>query len=112
MAFIMRITLLPLHILGGLLALVFGYIALSVTKGGALHRRVGMYFVYAMVVMSLSGALIATLKPDRGSMLAGSLTFYFVLTGVLAVIRVPRARQIEIAAMPAVIHNEGVYRQY
>lgn len=92
-------TLLPIHILGGLLALVFGYIALAVRKGGATHRRAGMYFVYAMIVMSLSGAILGIIKFNRGNIVAGSLTFYFVLTGLLTVKRIPRARQIEIAAM-------------
>ena len=91
--------LLPVHILGGMLALVFGYAALYATKGATLHRKSGTGFVLAMIVMSLTGAIIATFKPDRGSMLAGSLTFYFVVTGMLAVKRIPRARQIETMAM-------------
>lgn len=92
---------LPFHIVGGVLALTFGYVALAAAKGGSVHRRAGMYFVYAMTLMSLTGVLIATVKPDRGSMVAGSLTFYFVLTGLLAVKRVPSARRIEVGAMIA-----------
>ena len=34
-------TLLPVHILGGALALVFGYVALYATKGATLHRKSG-----------------------------------------------------------------------
>ena len=93
--------LLPIHILGGMLALVFGYIALAVTKGAAWHRKAGIGFVIAMIVMSLTGALMGAIKFNRGNMLAGALTFYFVVTGFLAVKRVPRARQIEIGAMCA-----------
>jgi len=93
------VTLLPIHIAGGLFALVFGYVALYALKGGKVHRTSGMGFVIAMIMMSLTGALIAAFKPDRGSMVAGSLTFYFVVTGLLTVKRIPRARQIEIAAM-------------
>ena len=92
-------TLLPIHIAGGLFALVFGYVALYALKGGKVHRTSGMGFVIAMITMSLTGAVIAAFKPDRGSMVAGSLTFYFVVTGLLTVKRIPRARQIEIAAM-------------
>ena len=91
--------ILTVHIAGGLFALVFGYIALYASKGGAVHRKSGMGLVIAMITMSLTGALIAAFKPDRGSMIAGALTFYFVITGLLTVKRVPRARQIEIAAM-------------
>jgi hypothetical protein len=52
-----------------------------------------------MIVMSLTGALMGAIKFNRGNMLAGSLTFYFVITGFLAVKRIPRARQIETMAM-------------
>jgi len=91
--------LLPLHILGGLFALLFGYTALYATKGATLHRKSGMGFVMAMVVMSLTGAFIASLKPDRGSIIAGLLTFYFVITGLLTVMPVPRQKLIETIAM-------------
>src|SRR5262245_51424351 len=68
-------------------------------KGGSVHRNIGMGFVIAMITMSLTGAFIATFKLDRGSIIAGLLTFYFVVTGLLTVKRIPRARQIETAAM-------------
>jgi uncharacterized membrane protein len=96
-------VILPLHILGGILALLFGYAALIAAKGGTLHRKAGMGFVAAMVLMSLSGALIAAMKPDRGSILAGLLTFYFVVTGLLTVKPVPGARRIEVTAMVAAL---------
>jgi uncharacterized membrane protein len=91
--------LLPLHILGGLFALLFGYTALYATKGATLHRKSGMGFVMAMVVMSLTGAFIASLKPDRGSIIAGLLTFYFVITGLLTVVQVPGQKRLERIAM-------------
>ena len=50
--------ILPAHILAGGLALVFGYVALYKTKGATLHRKSGMLFVYTMVTMSPSVALI------------------------------------------------------
>ena len=93
--------LLPVHILGGIFALLFGYTALSARKGATLHRRSGLGFVMAMIVMSLTGAFIATLKPDRGSIIAGLLTFYFVITGLLTVKEVPGRRRIEMIAMAA-----------
>ena len=40
-------TLLPLHILGGLTAIVAGSVALSALKGATLHRSGGIVFVYA-----------------------------------------------------------------
>lgn len=77
--------ILPFHITAGVLALLFGYTALCATKGGVVHRRSGLFFVAAMVAMSVTGALIATLGVNLVSMIAGSLTFYFVVTGLLTV---------------------------
>jgi uncharacterized membrane protein len=76
-----------LHIAAGLLALGSGAVALYAAKGGTLHRKSGMIFTYAMLFMSLSGAVLAALKPDRISAVAGMLTFYLVLTGLLTVRR-------------------------
>jgi len=79
--------ILPVHILAGGLALVFGYTALYATKGATLHRKSGMLFVYAMVTMSLSGALMDALSTGRISVnvVAGVVTFYFVMTALLTV---------------------------
>ena len=80
-------SILPVHIAGGALALVFGYVALYATKGATLHRRSGTLFVYAMVTMALTGALIASLNDSPVSVIAGLLTFYFVVTSLLTVRR-------------------------
>ena len=81
--------LLPFHILAGILALVFGYVALYATKGATLHRRSGMFFVYAMVTLSLSGALMDAWETRSISVnvVAGLMTFYFVTTALLTVRR-------------------------
>jgi Predicted membrane protein (DUF2306) len=81
------VTLLPIHILAGGLALVFGYVALYAAKGATLHRKSGILFVYAMVTLSLSGALMEALKSSMTSVnvVAGLLTFYFVTTALLTV---------------------------
>ena len=50
--------LLPIHIAAGGLAIVLGAIALSVKKGGTIHRRSGLLFVYAMLVMGTSAAIM------------------------------------------------------
>ena len=79
--------ILPFHILAGVLALVFGYPALFAAKGGTLHRRSGMLFVLTMVMLSLTGALVAFLTSSSISVVAGLLTFYFVTTALLTVRR-------------------------
>ena len=94
--------LLAPHILAGMLALGSGYVALFVTKGLPLHRRSGMVFVYAMVAMSLSGALMDFMKTARISVnvIAGLTTFYFVTTGLLTVRpRVRASRAIDVGGI-------------
>jgi uncharacterized membrane protein len=77
--------MLPIHVIAGLLALAAGAVALFVVKGSRLHRKSGLVFVIAMLTMASTGALMAGLKPDRGTMLGGVLTFYMVCTGFLTV---------------------------
>lgn len=77
--------MLPIHIVAGLLAIAAGAVALYAVKGSRLHRRSGVVFVVAMLTMASTGALMAGLKPDRGTMLGGALTFYMVCTGFLSV---------------------------
>ena len=89
-----------LHILGGLIGLTSGAVALSSPKGGTLHRKSGMVFVYAMLVMSASGAVMAARIPERVSVIAGLLTLYLVVTALLTVRRRSRGSPwLEIGAM-------------
>jgi uncharacterized membrane protein len=93
-------TILPVHITAGVLALVFGYVALYATKGATLHRKSGLLFVGAMAVLSVSGALIAFSKSSSISVVAGLLTFYFVTTALLTVRpRVQESQWINVVAM-------------
>ena len=50
--------LLPIHVAAGGLALVLGAVALLVKKGGTIHRRSGLLFVCAMLVMGISAAIL------------------------------------------------------
>jgi uncharacterized membrane protein len=82
----MRTTLL-IHIIAGGLGLLSGYVALAVSKGGTLHRRIGMLFVYVMTTMSITGMLISAaggVAPAINIPLA-FLTFYLVITSLLTV---------------------------
>ena len=54
--------LLPIHIAAGGLAMVLGAVALFVKKGGTIHRRSGMLFVYAMLVMGITASILGFLK--------------------------------------------------
>lgn len=78
--------LLPIHIAAGGLAIILGAVALSVKKGGNIHRRSGLLFVYAMLVMGVSASILSLLEGrDAGNVTAGVLTAYFVGTALTTV---------------------------
>jgi uncharacterized membrane protein len=78
-----------LHVLAGTIAIVAGFVALYSVKGLKLHRKSGMVFVCVMLVMALSGTVMAF--GHAGTALnvpAGLVTAYLVITG-LATVRSP-----------------------
>jgi len=50
--------LLAIHIVAGGVAIVLGAVALLVKKGGTIHRRSGLLFVYVMLVMGTSASIL------------------------------------------------------
>jgi uncharacterized membrane protein len=76
---------LVVHIAAGGLALASGFVALSAAKGAGLHRKSGLLFVGAMVVMGLSGAVIAAVTGVPASVTGGLLAAYLVVTGFTSV---------------------------
>src|SRR5688500_15162782 len=73
--------LIPIHITGGAVALLAGAAALFIArKGTPLHARAGNAFFAAMLVLGGTGAVIAALKPERGTIVIGLLTCYLVAT--------------------------------
>lgn len=82
--------LVPFHVIAGVIAIASGFVALY-AKGGKLHRKSGMIFVLAMLVMSRSGSVMAV--GHAGAALnipAGLVTAYLVITS-LATVRSPFA---------------------
>ena len=79
--------LLPIHIAAGGLAIVLGAVALSVKKGGTIHRRSGLLFVYAMLVMGTSASILGLRSGGLtdGNVMVGLLTLYFVGTALTTV---------------------------
>jgi uncharacterized membrane protein len=78
--------LLPVHVAAGGLAIVLGAVALSVKKGGTTHRRVGLLFVCAMLVMGITASILGFRRsPTDGNVFAGLLTLYFVGTALTTV---------------------------
>jgi uncharacterized membrane protein len=97
--------LLPLHIAAGGLAIVLGAVALLVKKGGTIHRRSGLVFVYAMIVLGLSASVLGYLKsPTDTNVIGGIMPVYFVVTALTTVRPVTAwTRRIDLAALTVVI---------
>ena len=89
--------ILPIHVAAGGLALVLGAVALLATKGGTLHRRSGLLFVCAMLVMGITAAIL-------GNVGGGLMTVYFVGTALTTVRPVSAwTRTFNVAALMAVV---------
>jgi hypothetical protein len=73
------------HVLGGTTAVVSGFAALLVAKGGRAHRRTGMVFVVAMAIMGIFATVVATYEAKVSSIVGGIFSLYFVLTGFTTV---------------------------
>lgn len=80
-------TVLLIHIGAGAVGLVTGYLALWTTKGGPLHRRAGMAFVYAMLTMSIFGAVLAARLGEWAevNIPAAVISAYLVITSLMTV---------------------------
>ncbi|HYC58447.1 MAG TPA: hypothetical protein VEK79_02675 [Thermoanaerobaculia bacterium] len=93
--------LLPIHIIAGALAVVFGFTALFVKKGGTIHRKSGMLFIYAMIVMGVTAAILEFVQgAGVENLVAAILCLYFLGTALTAVRPVSRwTRSINIAAL-------------
>jgi uncharacterized membrane protein len=94
--------LLPIHIVAGGLAIVVGAVALSVKKGGTIHRRSGMLFVYAMLVMGTSASILGLRNGlTDGNVMAALMAAYFVGTAWTTVRPAsPWTRRINAATLP------------
>ena len=100
---------LVVHVTAGACGLATGFLALSVAKGSSLHRRSGLLFVYVMVVMALTGAVIAAVELAQGirkpaldtTVFMGLFTAYLVVTA-LTTVRPPDAwaRRLDLIGLP------------
>lgn len=92
------------------MAIILGFTALAVRKGGWLHRRVGITFVFAMLTMGISGSILAMMKSwTDANAIGGFMSAYFVVTGLTAV-RPPTAqtRWLNIAALMIAVGLAGL----
>jgi uncharacterized membrane protein len=80
----MRLPLLILHVLAGTVGLLAGTLAMSVRKGGRLHRRAGNVFTAAILILATSALYLAIMKSQNGNIIASIITFYMIATAWLA----------------------------
>jgi hypothetical protein len=97
--------LLPIHIAAGGVAIVCGATALVVRKGGTIHRRSGLLFVYAMLVLGITAAMLGFLRsPTDSNVFGGLMVAYFVVTALTTVRPVsPWTRYINVAALTVAV---------
>jgi uncharacterized membrane protein len=97
----MRFDLIA-HIVAGSVGILSGFVALSTVKGGHLHRKSGMVFVYSMITMALMGSMMAAVrgKAPAANIPVGLLTAYLVITAFTTV-RQPSdgSRQLDLGLM-------------
>lgn len=102
--------LLPLHILGGSVALLAGFGALALRKGSPLHARAGTWFFLAMLTLAGTGSVIALSLPERGTAMVGILSLYLVLTSWMSARRRDAtAGGFEVGAMLAALACAGAF---
>ncbi|MEL7298291.1 MAG: hypothetical protein AAGJ86_11575 [Pseudomonadota bacterium] len=84
-------ALLYSHIIGGIIGLLAGTVALVVRKGGNGHRSAGKAFLFAMAITYLVGAGVAPFlnEGQRPNFVAGVLALYLLWSGVSAARRRP-----------------------
>jgi uncharacterized membrane protein len=76
-----------LHIGGGAVGLVSGFVAVFAAKGGRLHRAAGTVFVAAMTVMAAFALFLAIVLPDQVNVFISVFAFYLIATAWLTVRR-------------------------
>jgi uncharacterized membrane protein len=101
----MPAMLLSIHIAAGALAVVLGFTALFVKKGGTIHRRSGLLFVYAMLVMGTTASILEFVRSAGvTNVVAAVLAMYFVGTALTTVRPASRwTRVINVAALTVAV---------
>ena len=72
--------ILFIHVTFGTLAVLLGFLAITVRKGSKLHRKAGKGFVLTMLVMALCGGIMGLQLGQTINVMAAGLTCYLVIT--------------------------------
>ncbi len=74
-------ALLVVHIFAGTIALVVAPGAMLTFKGGRWHRRWGLMFFWATIVIAATGAVMSLLHPSFFLLMVAVFSFYLVFSG-------------------------------
>jgi len=80
--------LIVLHITSGAIGLLTGFLTILLPKGDQQHKRTGNIYIWAMLSLGVTGAIVAFVRDIPLSMMNGLVICYFVLTS-LSTIRNP-----------------------
>lgn len=81
-----QVTLM-LHIAAGFTSLASGILALIVTKGGKLHRRAGLLFFWAMMLIALTAVSISISRKNDFLLMIAIFSFFQAYFGYRAILR-------------------------
>ncbi|MBL6936310.1 MAG: hypothetical protein ISS15_13350 [Alphaproteobacteria bacterium] len=102
---------LALHIAGGSAGVLAGYAAVTVRKGGDMHRAFGMAFVLAMLAMGGAAIVLAVPLREPSNVAGGVLATYLVTTGWLTMQRpagrIGAAEKVGLAVIALVAAGDG-----
>src|SRR5262245_45320527 len=105
---------LAVHVTAGTVALVTGYVAIAARKGATWHRRSGIVFVGAMIVMGLTAVGIS-LYEGKESVAGGAFAAYLIFTGWTTITplgRAGRPADIALALIPCVFAVGGLAQAF
>ena len=93
--------LMPVHILGGSVAIIGGYVAIFAKKGSDVHRKLGLAFVVAMMILATTATAISMVR-GRGT--GGTFVLYLVVTAFTTVRPLRRGqRLLDIAGLAVAV---------
>ena len=93
------LAVLTFHFAMGLIAIVTGAVAMAARKGGTWHRKSGVVFSYAMILLGITATGIA-LSEGKPGWASGLLASYLVLTAYTTVRPLPPiTRRVDIGLM-------------
>lgn len=106
------LLVLAVHVATGIIALVAGFLAVAVRKGGTLHRRSGIVFVYSMLATGIAAMVVAMYE---GKPPGGVVIVYFVFTAWTAVkplAAMGRGVDVVLMALAAVLGTSEIARGF